>query len=212
VTMAERLADAAMVVIARDGLDALSVRRVAREIPVTGGTVQHHFPTKVELTVAALDRCVLRQSSRLTRAVGGAGEIDRMVQRLGGLLPFDDERRVETVVWIAMSAAVSGQAEIEARHRAAVSGMRRWIARSIERAQSAGEVRPGLDPGEAAQMIEAGLDGMMLAGISESYAWNRRARERFDLMVRRIVLLDPATTTTRSTPAPSIPSERQAGD
>lgn len=187
--MAERIADAAMVVIARDGHDALSVRRVASEVSVTGGTVQHHYPTKVELTVAALDRCVSRQSTRLLRHRRSASEVDGLVQRMGSLLPFDEERRVETIVWIAMSAAVSGEPEIESRHRAAVRAMRRWIEVSIERAQQRGEVPTCVDPGETAQMIEAGLDGMMLAGIAETYRWNRLARTRLDVLVKRLLLI-----------------------
>lgn len=192
-TMAERIADAAMVVIARDGHDALSVRRVAAEVSVTGGTVQHHYPTKVELTVAALDRCVARQGARLRRHPRSGTEVDGLVERLGSLLPSDDERRVETVVWIAMSAAVSGEPEIEVRHREAVTAMRQWIRASIERAQRDGEVPIRVEPGETAQMIEAGLDGMMLAGIAESYRWNQRARSRLRLLVKRLLLIGDHT-------------------
>ena len=189
-TMAERLADAAMVVIARDGHDALSVRRVAREVSVTGGTVQHYYPTKVELTVAALDRCIARQGARLRRRPGPGNEVEQLISRVGSLLPVGDERRTEAVVWIAMSAAVSGQPEIEARHRQAVAGMRRWLQLSIERAQDCGEVPPHLDAGEAAQMIEAGLDGMLLAGIAETPGSNRQARNRLGVLVKRVLLID----------------------
>jgi len=189
-TMAERLADAAMVVIARDGHDALSVRRVAREVSVTGGTVQHYYPTKVELTVAALDRCVARQSARLRRRPGPGSEVEQLIRRLGSLLPVGDERRTEAVVWIAMSAAVSGQPEIEARHRQAVDGMRRWLQSCIERAQDCGEVQRQVDAGEAAQMIEAGLDGMMLAGIAETRGSTRQAHNRLGVLVKRVLLID----------------------
>ncbi len=78
ISTADRLADAAISIIAREGFDALSVRRVAREAQVTGGTVQHHYPSKVELTVAALDRTVHRQSVRLA-SVPSTGLADRIV-------------------------------------------------------------------------------------------------------------------------------------
>lgn len=190
-TTAQRLADAAMLVIARDGHDALSVRRVAREVSVTGGTVQHHFPTKVALTVAALDRCIERQGARLMLGARSQPEVEDMSRRLSALLPFDAERRVEAVVWIAMSAAVSGSAEIEERHRLAVKAMRQWIERRIVRAQRLGEVPDEVEAREAAQMIEAALDGMMLAGIVESMQWNRRARTRFGTLVERVLMVAP---------------------
>jgi AcrR family transcriptional regulator len=188
-TTAQRLADAAMAVIAREGHDALSVRKVAREVSVTGGTVQHHFPTKVELTVAALDRCIERQGARLLRNPRSEPAVRDMSRRLSSLLPFDGERRTEAVVWIAMSAAVSGTVEIEARHRIAVEGMRQWIRSGIVRTQRSGEVPDRVDVHDAAQMIEAGLDGMMLAGIAEAPNWNRRARQRFDVLVQRVLLV-----------------------
>ena len=198
--MAERIADAAMVVIARDGHDALSVRRVAAEVGVTGGTVQHHYPTKLELKVAALDRCVARQSARLSLRPRADDEVDGLIQRLGSLLPFDEDRRVETVVWIAMSAAVSGEPEIASRHRQAVTAMRRWIQATIERAQRSGDVPAAVDPGVAAQLIEAGLDGTMLAGISESYQWNRRARARIGVLVERLLLIEDVERAPREAP------------
>jgi AcrR family transcriptional regulator len=188
-TTAQRLADAAMAVIAREGHDALSVRSVAREVSVTGGTVQHHYPTKVALTVGALDRCTARQGARLLQGAPTEPVVADMSKRLSSLLPFDDARRTEAVVWIAMSAAVSGTAEIEARHRLAVDSMRRWIGSRIVHAQRQGEVPDSVDVREAAQLIEAGLDGMMLAGIAETFHWNRQARKRFDVLVQRVLLV-----------------------
>lgn len=188
-TMAERIADAAMVVIARDGHDGLSVRRVASEVSVTGGTVQHHFLTKVELTVGALDRCVFRQGTRLMRNATGGSAVESLIGGIAALLPTDSDRRIEAAVWIALSAAVSGNPDIAARHRQAVDAMQSWIRMSIESAQEEGEVFANVDIAQSAQLIVAGLDGLILAGISKSFGWNKRSQGNLEILVRRLLLI-----------------------
>lgn len=187
--MAEQIADAAMVVIARDGHDALSVRRVAREVSVTGGTVQHHFPTKVELTVGALDRCVFRQGTRLVRRAQGGSALERLTSGIATLLPTDNDRRTEAAVWIALSAAVSGHPAVAVRHARAVDVMQRWIRTSIESAQNVGEIPSNVDVAQSARLIEAGLDGLILAGISKSFEWNKRSRDSLNVLVERLLLI-----------------------
>lgn len=188
-TMAEQIADAAMLVIARDGHDALSVRRIAAEVSVTGGTVQHHFPTKVEPTVAALDRCVFRQGARIMRQPSGRSDVESLTIGIAALLPTDSDRRIEAAVWIALSAVVSGNPDVAASHRRAVDAMQRWLRALVESAQSAGEVTDHIDIAQSAQLIEAGLDGLILAGISKSFAWNKRSQASLKVLVDRVLLI-----------------------
>src|SRR5690625_7964746 len=50
---AQLVLDGAVRVLVRDGLDGLSVRRVATEAKFSIGAVQHHFSTKEALLVVA---------------------------------------------------------------------------------------------------------------------------------------------------------------
>jgi AcrR family transcriptional regulator len=52
-TTSTSIADAAIRVVARQGLDRLSVRNVARQAGVAPGTVQHHYRTRAQLLDAA---------------------------------------------------------------------------------------------------------------------------------------------------------------
>lgn len=52
----ERLIDAAYAVVAREGLDAASVKTIAAEAGVTPGLMHYHFPCKDALMEAALRR------------------------------------------------------------------------------------------------------------------------------------------------------------
>ena len=77
----DRLADAAISLIARDGLTALSVRRVAAEASLSGGTVQHHFPTKDELYREALAATVNDIGNIVARGSVGTEPVTEQVER-----------------------------------------------------------------------------------------------------------------------------------
>jgi TetR/AcrR family transcriptional repressor of bet genes len=55
-TTRDRLIDAAFRVVARDGLEAASVKIVATEAGITPGLVHYHFPNKDKMIEAALRR------------------------------------------------------------------------------------------------------------------------------------------------------------
>ena len=186
--MPERIADAAIRLIAREGFDALSVRRVAAEASIAGGTVQHHYSSKVDLTVAALDRTVRRQSERVASLPRrDRTAIERLVDELCTLLPADHASTEEAVVWIAMSAAVPGHPFVAERQREATRAGRRWMAGHVRRAQAGGEIDPSIDPDEAASMIEAAVDGLMLQTVADPTLVDD-ARRRLGTMVARLLV------------------------
>ena len=187
---ADRLADAAISIIARDGLDALSVRRVAREAAVTGGTVQHHYPSKVDLTVAALDRTVSRQADRISSLPRSESPVTQLTRELCAMLPADPASTEEAVVWIAMSAAVPGHPFVAERRREAAAQARRWIASRIRRSQDAGIVCATIDPDVAGPMIEAALDGVMLQAVAQDDSLTVSC-ERLCGIVERVLQIAP---------------------
>jgi AcrR family transcriptional regulator len=190
-TTSERLADAAISLIARDGFDALSVRRVAAEACVTGGTVQHHYPSKVELTVAALDRTVQRQTARvMALPTGGGGVVERFVDGLCAILPVDGPSMEEAVVWIAMSAAVPGHPFVAERQRHAATTTRRWIETTVRLAQRNGEIGDDVDAAVVAPLIEAALDGMMQRVIADAELHGEPGCRQLRTMVGRLLLLE----------------------
>ncbi|MFJ2438667.1 TetR/AcrR family transcriptional regulator [Streptomyces anulatus] len=91
-----KIIDAALRVIAADGIAGLSHRTVAAEADVPLGSTTYHFGSLDELLVAALRRCnenfvrELRGSESLTGSVGSAGLAEELARLLGRL--FAGER------------------------------------------------------------------------------------------------------------------------
>lgn len=61
----ERLIEATFTVVARDGLEATSVKTIAAEAGITPGLLHYHFPTKDALLEAALRRAAESYAERL---------------------------------------------------------------------------------------------------------------------------------------------------
>ncbi|MFI5653044.1 TetR/AcrR family transcriptional regulator [Streptomyces anulatus] len=84
-----KIIDAALSVIAADGIAGLSHRTVAAAADVPLGSTTYHFGSLDELLVAALRRCnenfvrELRGSEALTGSVGSAGLAEELARLLG---------------------------------------------------------------------------------------------------------------------------------
>jgi AcrR family transcriptional regulator len=162
VEVTERIADCAITVITRDGLDALSIRRVAAEAGVAIGTVQYHFPTRAELVLAALQRTAYRQQVRATGARRRPTIIATLVARLALLLPHDEASREEAVVWVALAAAAARDPLVGPHQRRIVTRTVKAITALLERARQAGELPATADTLDLAERVHVVVEGYLL--------------------------------------------------
>jgi AcrR family transcriptional regulator len=163
---ATAIADAAIAVIATDGLDEVSVRSVAKVAGVAPGTVQHHFRNRDDLLVGALTRTVRRQLERLPPSPPDTHPSERLFSGLVELLPIAAAPREEAIVWVAFSAAASTRPSLRESHAAAVQLTRNLIRDVLEAASESGQLQPGItvEPGSA--MLTAVVDGLIVDGIN----------------------------------------------
>ncbi|MGH8876924.1 MAG: TetR/AcrR family transcriptional regulator [Stackebrandtia sp.] len=89
--------------IARDGLDAVSVRAVAREAGLSPGAVQYYFSDHKELLVFAMDVIVAVSGRRLAET-GGADPRESLTSALAALAPLDQDAFIATRLWVEMFA------------------------------------------------------------------------------------------------------------
>jgi AcrR family transcriptional regulator len=162
VAVNERIADCAITVIARDGLDALSIRRVATEAGVAIGTVQYHYPTRADLVLAALKRTAHRQHVRATGARRRPTVVATLVARLALLLPHDDPSREEAFAWVALAAAAARDPLVGPDQHRIVSGTVEAINALLDRARQAGELPATVDTLDLAERIHVVVEGYLL--------------------------------------------------
>lgn len=166
VSTADRIAEAAITIVAREGFDVLSVRTVAREAGLSGGAVQYHFAARSTMLLVAFARTVHSISRRLA-AVDTTGPLPVVLGRLcREALPLDSQRHRECAVWAALSAAAASHPELAVEHAKALNVFTLVMTQAIKAARQQGHVDDAVDPAAAAAVLIAVLDGLTLQGIS----------------------------------------------
>ncbi|MQA82908.1 MAG: TetR family transcriptional regulator [Streptosporangiales bacterium] len=99
------LAEAVWRVIVRDGVQATSIRTVAREAGRSAGSLRHYFATHDKLLVFAMGLVEDRVRERVSRIDINGLPVDVALRYCVEVLPLDDQRRAEAEVWFALSAS-----------------------------------------------------------------------------------------------------------
>src|SRR5438067_5665059 len=95
------LVDAAWRVIAGEGLEAATMRRIAEAAGCTTGRVTHYFDAKDDVLVAALREVHRRAAERMRRHIREADAATALLEVVLEALPMDEDRQLEWKVWLA---------------------------------------------------------------------------------------------------------------
>ncbi|TCK25315.1 TetR/AcrR family transcriptional regulator [Pseudonocardia endophytica] len=173
------IADALWRVVADQGVDAVSLRRVAGEAGVSMGLVQHYFHTRDEMLLFAFEivgERVAEECGRLLSEMDDPGPRDRVRVLLTQWLPIDERRLREARALLAH--LVSGRDDVITRSvRDGVGQLRGHVASEIAAAGAVDDpalattvllgladgltvhvLGAGLDPQDALRALDAGLD------------------------------------------------------
>jgi AcrR family transcriptional regulator len=149
-----------------EGLESLTLRRVADALGVVPGLVNHYFRSVEDLVAEAFGAAALEEISTLFRTVDEAGSsLDRM-RLLIGLLVSDDRDSI-SLLWLD---AWNASRQRPVLHAEVSRQMLIWQERVAELIQSGvadGEFRAD-DPSAAAIRILAMVDGLSVQAAMRS--------------------------------------------
>ncbi|MFC7329074.1 TetR/AcrR family transcriptional regulator [Marinactinospora rubrisoli] len=104
--------EAAFRLVVAEGIDGLSLRKVAAESGLNIGSVRHYFNGHEDLLAAAAEEAGDRMGRRLAhhpvdglRGLTGAAALDALQALVEEVLPVDDERRDESIVVLELILA-----------------------------------------------------------------------------------------------------------
>lgn len=113
------LLDASLALVAAEGIEAATMRRLASAAACTTGTVTYYFEGRDALLVAMLRRAHERAAARMLEAASRAESPSmRLWVVIREALPFDEVRLGEWRVWLAFWGAASGNEGLIDEHRA----------------------------------------------------------------------------------------------
>ncbi len=177
--MADRrrdLLDAAIAVIARDGVRGLRVERVAAEAGVAVSLLYYYFGSRNGLVRATLEHANERAAAAAAPESNGASGLERVEATLLAEFGGDAETRDTSVVWGEVLASAVFQPDLREQLREAAANWTDLVARAIESGVEDGSIPADVDAQGCAERLTALVDGLSarwLAGLVE----RDRARE-----------------------------------
>ncbi|WP_270167269.1 TetR/AcrR family transcriptional regulator [Paenibacillus sp. SYP-B4298] len=163
----EQLAEAAWRIIRREGLDSVSVRRVASEIGMSLGSVRHYFHSQDELLTFSMELVSRRVNERILNSPY-TGDIRQDMERvIWEMMPLDEVRRGEAEIWLAFAGRASSDESVAAIslsvHKQIREGLEKFIRLLVEQGHAAyGE----LDADFEAARLHALVDGLVVHAIT----------------------------------------------
>ena len=160
---------------ARDGLEAITVRRVAEEAGWSTGAVVHYFADKEELLLFAFRTVADRVGRRLAAATERtSGPLELARAQLVEGLPLDREREAEVRVWFAFLGLALTRPTLARAQRLTYRAWRERVADLLLEAQRRGEIRADVDCTAAAAALVAVVDGLAIQATFEPRALSAR--------------------------------------
>jgi DNA-binding transcriptional regulator YbjK len=176
-----QLAEAAIRVIERSGIQGATVRAVAREAGVSRGLLAHYFENHRELIGAAMNAMV-RESVNYVR-----GKMDQSAEDPGGVPTFlqalssvEASNKVSSVAMLRLWAESAIDPEL--RHLMAKSyvELHREALQVVEEGMKRGEIDASLEPGEVADLLVTLGDGLCIARTLRLKHMNRNRVKKLE--------------------------------
>jgi AcrR family transcriptional regulator len=178
----ERLIDAVLVVVARNGLGGANVKAIAREAGITPGLLHYHFATKDEVLFAAVDRAGRAYIAALDELIDTHSAEGLFDAYLAFALGSLQEHRPLFALRFALAIRAINDPQTAARLAEGDAEVSRRLATIV--ACRAARCAPNEDDRIEARMIKAAFEGMMLSWLSRPDFPMEPALKRFAAQVR----------------------------
>ncbi len=166
-----------MRLIARAGLDAVTVRDVAEGAGCSTAIVSHYFHNKKDLLYLTYRATIDQATERADQALAGSG--GDVKAYLAEIMPLDEERVTEWKIWLAFWAKAVSDEEIAADQRACVLRTRGRILAVLDGLSAKGDLLPGVDRAHVARHVLAAITGMAVQVMFDPGDWPSERQHEF---------------------------------
>lgn len=152
-------------VIARDGLDASTIRAIAKETNSSAGALSHYFKDKDDILTYALKLSHRQIRERQNRKLDGLEGVAALRELVLDNLPLDEARELETRLEIGYWARSLTGAEVREVQRAEAGVLHKRMVSLIAEAQRRDEIDPAQSAPTIAEQLLALIDGLSLHAL-----------------------------------------------
>jgi DNA-binding transcriptional regulator YbjK len=165
----QAVVDAVFRVVQREGFEQASLRNVATEAGLAIGSVRHYFENHADLVAFAMQAMGERLRARLTAhlerlQIATPQERHQVViDMLAEVLPLDEKRHQEAVVWLEFTTAARTRPELRPHANDIYTGLLALTTRILTRASETANLN--LDVPLEARRLCALLDGLTMQAV-----------------------------------------------
>jgi AcrR family transcriptional regulator len=164
----ERLLDAAVRLIAREGIDNVRIARIAAEAGVSAGLVHYHFASRDALLEEAIEHSYERAGDMRLAALGEgrADAVKRLRAMIDQCLPSTPALREDWVLWVELWLRGARDPALRPVAARLYARLHAWFAEALADGIAAGQLRD-CDVTRMADRLLALLDGYGIRVITE---------------------------------------------
>lgn len=152
--------------IARGGMEAATIREIARESGHSKGVVEHYFDNKEEMISAALEWVNLRYGERTENATGSLRGLSAIRKMIEATLPLTDDVRDEWRVRMVFWSAAAIDDDLKQQQGARFGKAVEQFAGHLLEAVADGELLPGGESAEnSARRLVNTTSGIAIAAL-----------------------------------------------
>ena len=161
----ERFAEAAMSLIARHGLEGVTMRAVAAEAALSYGSLFHYFESKDDLLKHAIRHLASLQTQRVNEYSSQFSGLKALEHLLCDDAIINESSKDSWIVWMTFQYKVALQPSFAELHSELIDGWLKRITELLEDAQQAGEISSALDIDREAMVVWAYSAGIGQLGL-----------------------------------------------
>lgn len=159
------LAQSVWRVVADEGLERATIRRIARETGWSAGVLSHYFSDKDDMLLTSLRICLAQIRARIDAKLQGLAGMSALRELILDNLPLDAERQLETRFLMHYWGREIRERQFPDSRVDGAPHMVDVIAGYLREGQLAGEIDPGRDPDDTAEALLGLIDGFSLHAL-----------------------------------------------
>lgn len=165
-----RILDAAVKLIAREGIHDVRIARIAMQAGVSASLLHYHFASRDTLLAEALEHSYeLAGDIRTSRADEPAEAATRIRWMIDQCLPTEDSLRDDWMLWVELWLHAARQPDLRPTAARLYARMHEWFLAAIEEGEANGELQVA-DRARTVDHLLALLDGYGIRALTEDPA------------------------------------------
>ncbi|MDR0136681.1 TetR/AcrR family transcriptional regulator [Metabacillus idriensis] len=157
-----QLAEATWKIIAEEGIEQASVRKIASAAGLSVGALRHYFSSQSELLSYSMELVSERVRQRALAKTYIGNPLEIVKESISELLPGDDERRIEMEVWLVFSVKMLVDAKLRPLSEKVYQEMHDGLGQVLQLLSKLGMLKDELDMEAEISRLHSLVDGLAL--------------------------------------------------